>query len=89
MAGSAASALSSAVTTPFDVVKTRIASGTLPPKSPILPSLVRIARQEGMRGLYAGVKSRIVLAALFGGIGFTSFETFKVLLRVEEPKVAV
>jgi hypothetical protein len=81
--GGIASAISSAFATPFDVVKTRIASGTLPPGSPILKSIADIARKEGFRGVFAGLESRLVWGSLFGGLGLTCFETFKRLLEVE------
>lgn len=82
VAGGIASALSSALTTPFDVVKTRIASGMLPPGSPILQAIASIYKQEGLRGVYAGVETRLLWAGLFGGVGFASFEAFKRMLEV-------
>ena len=82
--GGVASALSSAFCTPFDVVKTRIATGTLPPGSPVLKSIVVIGRREGLRGLFAGVESRLLWSGLFGGLGFTCFEYFKHALQISE-----
>ena len=82
--GGVASALSSAFCTPFDVVKTRIAAGMLPPGSPIIKAVVQIGRSEGARGLFAGVESRLLWSALFGGLGFTCFEYFKHALKIPE-----
>ena len=83
LAGSLASAMSSAFTTPFDVIKTRIATGVIPQSEPILKIMFNIAKQEGMSGMYAGAQSRIIWSALFGGIGFTTFEYCKNLLTVD------
>jgi len=82
VAGAIASVFSSASTTPFDVVKTRLATGLLPPGSPVMGSIVKIAQKEGLRGIYAGVQARILWSALFGGIGFTCLEHSKQLLLV-------
>eukprot|EP01036_Dinobryon_divergens_P030552 gene30552-39814_t len=67
-AGALSSAISSAATTPFDVVKTRISTGIIPPGSPVFSAIIRIAKTEGLTGLYAGVLPRILWSALFGGI---------------------
>lgn len=80
IAGSSASMLSSALTTPFDVIKTRLATGAIRPGTPILQALVNIGKKEGVFGLYAGVQERVLWSSLFGGIGFTAFEKCKELL---------
>jgi hypothetical protein len=87
VAGATASTMSSLLTTPIDVVKTRLATGLLPAGSPVIASIVQIARNEGVIGLYAGVGERLLWSALFGGIGFTCFERSKRLLGI--PEVAV
>jgi hypothetical protein len=38
----------------------------------------------GFKGLYRGVTARILWSGLFGGIGFTCFETMKTILKVPE-----
>lgn len=71
------------------MVKTRIATGMIPPGTS-LPAAVRlIYAREGRNGLFAGVSSRIVGSSLFGGIGFASFEAFKTLLGYHDLKQTV
>jgi hypothetical protein len=77
LVGGVASALSSACTTPIDVVKTRLATGMLPSGTKVLPAIATIARQEGARGLFSGVQERALWSALFGGVGLTCFESCK------------
>lgn len=84
VSGTLSSSLASFLTTPFDVVKTRIATGVLPRGSKVFPSLVLIAKKEGFSGLFAGVQARLIWSGLFGGIGFTCFEKCKELLGVTE-----
>eukprot|EP00607_Mallomonas_marina_P007798 CAMPEP_0182418888 /NCGR_PEP_ID=MMETSP1167-20130531/3265_1 /TAXON_ID=2988 /ORGANISM="Mallomonas Sp, Strain CCMP3275" /LENGTH=200 /DNA_ID=CAMNT_0024593349 /DNA_START=510 /DNA_END=1109 /DNA_ORIENTATION=- len=62
LAGAIASATSSALMTPFDVVKTRIATGVIKVDShtSVLHSIVDILRKEGFIGMYSGVQARIV-----------------------------
>ena len=87
IAGATASAFASAACTPLDVVKTRISTGRIVAGTPLIQSLRDIARDEGIHNLYAGVNSRILGSALFGGIGFTSFEFFKEALRVNDDSI--
>jgi solute carrier family 25 S-adenosylmethionine transporter 26 len=63
-----------------DVVKTRIATGMIPPGTSLPAAVCLIYAREGLNGLFAGVSSRIVGSTLFGGVGFASFEAFKILL---------
>ena len=84
IAGATASAFASAACTPLDVVKTRISTGRIAAGTPLIQCLRDIARDEGVHNLYAGVNSRLLGSALFGGIGFTSFEFFKQALHVND-----
>ena len=79
LVGGAASALSSACTTPIDVVKTRLATGTLPKGTKVSAAIAQIAKKEGVKGLYSGVQERALWSALFGGVGLTCFERCKTL----------
>lgn len=84
--GSAAGAVSAAVTTPLDVVKTRMmtqAAGTVPYKG-VMDGLSRIAREEGVAALTAGMVPRVVWIALGGAIFFGGYELTKMHLT---PKV--
>jgi len=84
--GSAAGAVSAAVTTPLDVVKTRMMTqkaGTVPYKG-VVDGLTRIAREEGVAALAAGMLPRVVWIALGGAIFFGGYEVTKAHLT---PKV--
>jgi len=59
LAGSTASALSAACSTPFDVVKTRVSLGTISPNVPVIHALGDILKNEGLRGLYAGTTTTL------------------------------
>lgn len=76
-AGSAAGAISSACTTPMDVLKTRFATGKIKAGTGILSALGDIMRQDGVAGLFVGIRPRVVWSALFAAIGFTSYEICK------------
>lgn len=80
LAGAIASGLASVATTPLDVVKTRLATGMIPAGTSVFRAIGNIAREEGLMGLYAGAELRIFSSALFGGVGFSTFEIFKTLL---------
>jgi solute carrier family 25 S-adenosylmethionine transporter 26 len=82
VAGSLAGALSSALTTPFDVLKTRFGTATsarIASRS-LVALATHIIRQEGVGGLFRGVGTRALWAALFSAIGFTTYEWCKSLL---------
>jgi solute carrier family 25 S-adenosylmethionine transporter 26 len=81
VAGSMASSLSSICTTPLDVVKTRLATGEIPAGTPILQCLQAVA-QRGE--LFAGLQERLLLSALFGGVGLSAFEHFKQRLGIRD-----
>lgn len=85
MAGGCASCFSSALTTPFDVVKTRLSTGMLPPGSPVFLSILQIAQKEGVGAIYAGTLPRIMWSALYGGIGLFCFESIKTTLIPPHP----
>lgn len=85
VAGAFAGAISSAMTTPLDVVKTRMAVNACPPGGHVLTCLVDVAQREGVPGLYAGLGFRVLYSALFTAVGFTSFEAAKVLMGVADP----
>jgi len=84
VAGALAGALSSAATTPLDVIKTRMAINACPPGRDVLGCLLDVAQKEGVPGLYAGVRFRVMYSALFTAVGFSSFEASKALLGVGE-----
>ncbi|EGD79087.1 hypothetical protein PTSG_02054 [Salpingoeca rosetta] len=70
--GSIAGGISAAVTTPLDVVKTRI---ILQQNTDNVPrALVHIYQREGIKALFAGVLPRTAFIALGGAIFFGAFE---------------
>ena len=77
VAGAVASAFSSIISNPIDVIKTRINTGILPPGSPIFFSIANIYKNEGVRGLFSGLNARLISASIFGGTGFFVFEWMK------------
>ncbi len=83
LAGALAGAIASGITTPMDVVKTRLSTGALASGTRVLPALRHIAVSEGVRGLYAGVRPRMVWSALSTGVGFGSYELCKALLAAD------
>ena len=40
---------------------------------------------DGIGGLFAGVQARVLMSALFGGVGFATFEACKKRLGVVSP----
>jgi solute carrier family 25 S-adenosylmethionine transporter 26 len=83
-AGSLASSVSTALTTPIDVIKTRMAVESIPSGTNFITAFKLIAKREGLRSLFTGVKARIVWSSLYGGIGLFCFEQCKKLLQVED-----
>ncbi|KAI0566551.1 mitochondrial carrier [Gracilaria domingensis] len=77
VAGSVAGVTSSACTTPMDVLKTRFATGAIKPGTAIVPAIREVVRRDGVPGLFVGIRPRIVWAALFAAIGFSSYEVCK------------
>ena len=82
--GAIASALSSTLTTPLDVVKTRLATGRIAAGTPILASLRAIAKADGVSGLFVGLQERVLLSGLFGGVGLAAFERAKAFLERDD-----
>ena len=68
--GSIAGATAAALTTPFDVVKTRIMLGQSEARLGVFAILQSIAREEGVGGLYKGVGPRVTWISLGGFIFF-------------------
>lgn len=87
VAGGLASAFSSILTTPFDVIKTQLATGVVPPGTPVFTAMKNIIAVDGMGGLFAGVQARVLMSALFGGVGFATFEACKKRLGVVPAEV--
>ncbi|KAK4536763.1 hypothetical protein CDCA_CDCA09G2788 [Cyanidium caldarium] len=88
LAGSMAGALSSALTTPLDVVKTKFSTATSARLSSlsVLGMLRHVLQQEGPAGLFRGVSARAFWAGAFSAIGFGTYEFCKSLLLRDGPR---
>ena len=88
VAGLAAGACSSAIMTPLDVIKTRLATHTIPGNvNTVFGAARAIFVENGINGLYAGVGARIMWSGMFSAIGFGTFETCKRYLFVPNPRI--
>ncbi|KAG5366810.1 Mitochondrial carrier protein [Yarrowia sp. B02] len=81
IAGSAAGALASIITQPFDVGKTRrqIASCESAGQMSMIPLLTKMVREEGLGSLYVGAVPRILKVAPSCAIMISSYEVGKQL----------
>jgi solute carrier family 25 S-adenosylmethionine transporter 26 len=87
VAGAAATAVAQLVTTPLDVIRNRVMAGQKKTaevegsegeaNESYLESLVTLAREEGVLGLFAGTIPRVGKALLSGAIQFATYEETK------------
>ena len=80
VAGAASTAIAQLVTTPLDVVRNRVMAGEEPENeksSSYIDSLVKLAQEEGVEGLFAGAGPRVGKAILSGAIQFATYEETK------------
>ena len=85
-------AISQLITTPLDVIRNRLMTGTdvvnrnsdnsggtekLVSKSNYIQSLITLGREEGIPGLFAGATPRVAKAFLSGAIQFATYEETK------------
>ena len=82
LCGSVAGGIAAGLTTPLDVVKTRLMTqtggkGAAGNYQGLLDCLVRVAKEEGVGALYRGLVPRVVNIALGGAIFFGAYEAFK------------
>eukprot|EP00850_Spirogloea_muscicola_P010177 SM000059S18654 [mRNA] locus=s59:166511:171209:- [translate_table: standard] len=83
--GGAAGSTAAFVTTPFDVIKTRLQAqvpGTLLQYNGVRHALSRIVAEEGVAGLYRGVLPRLFIYVSQGAIFFASYEALRHLLAL-------
>lgn len=95
LAGGTAGGLAAAVTTPLDVVKTRLqlagvhAAATSssrhdPPRaSALVPTLRQMVREEGLHSLLRGIQPRVLFHVPSAAICWGTYETFKRLLALD------
>jgi solute carrier family 25 S-adenosylmethionine transporter 26 len=76
--GALSTAVSQCITTPLDVVRNRImvdgSSTNATKQSSYIDTLVKLAQNEGMGGLFAGVGPKVAKAFLSGAIQFAAYE---------------
>lgn len=80
--GSVAGGVAAAITTPLDVVKTRIMTQAAndPRYLGIVHGLRKIAREEGVRALYSGIAPRVVWISVGGAVFFGAYEATRAAL---------
>lgn len=86
IAGTLGGTLATTVNTPFDVVKTRIQSfipsaGVMPEYRWAVPGVLKIAREEGIRGLYRGYVPKVLRLGPGGGILLVVFDAVTSILQ--------
>ncbi|KAF8646836.1 hypothetical protein HU200_065639 [Digitaria exilis] len=76
LCGALAGAISAALTTPLDVVKTRLMTrvGTQGSRT-VLGTMKEVVAEEGLVGLSRGIGPRVLHSACFAAIGYCAFET--------------
>ena len=81
LCGSIAGGLGSFVTTPMDVVKTRMMTGKQ--FSSVGEAFYRILKEEGVRNFFIGVGPRLMHKIPANGLFFLCYEAFRTFLQVE------
>ncbi|VVA29084.1 PREDICTED: S-adenosylmethionine [Prunus dulcis] len=76
--GALAGAISASMTTPLDVVKTRLMTGAA--KSGVSGTVKQILTEEGWVGLTRGVGPRVLHSACFSALGYFAFETARLAI---------
>ncbi|TKW19023.1 hypothetical protein SEVIR_5G470600v4 [Setaria viridis] len=81
LCGALAGAISAALTTPLDVVKTRLMTrvGTEGSRT-VLGTMRGVVAEEGLVGLYRGIGPRVLHSACFAAIGYCAFETARLAI---------
>lgn len=82
--GAVAGGTSAAITTPLDVVKTRIMlaeKGTHLAKGSIRSTMEHILREEGIRGLFSGIAPRVLWISIGGSIFLGIYEKMRIALN--------
>jgi len=81
--GAVAGATTAVATTPLDVIKTRfMLAGASSKYTGILNAFATIAKEEGVKGLFAGVGPRVMWISIGGMIFFTTMEEVRKAFQV-------
>jgi len=83
--GSMAGGITAAVTTPLDVVKTRLMTAAPGQYSGFLNCVASVTAEEGLAVLFQGVVPRVVMISIGGAVFFGAYETTKKLLDKQFP----
>lgn len=86
LCGSVAGGIAACLTTPLDVVKTRLMTQSPGQYSGIASCLQTIVKEEGAGALFAGVVPRMSSIAFGGAIFFGAYETAKAVISTEFQK---
>ncbi|RLN23035.1 protein MITOFERRINLIKE 1, chloroplastic [Panicum miliaceum] len=81
LCGALAGAISAALTTPLDVVKTRLMTrvGTQGSRT-VLGTMREVVAEEGLMGLSRGIGPRVLHSACFAALGYCAFETARLAI---------
>ncbi|KAL8531216.1 hypothetical protein ACS0TY_008008 [Phlomoides rotata] len=74
--GACATVASDAVLTPMDMVKQRLQLGSSPYKG-VWDCVMRVLREEGVRGFYASYRTTVLMNAPFTAVHFATYEAAK------------
>ena len=86
LCGSVAGGIAAGLTTPLDVVKTRLMTQSPGQYSSIWSCLTAIVREEGTGALFAGAVPRMTSIAFGGAIFFGAYEIAKAVITTEMEK---
>lgn len=81
IAGSVASGFSQVLSTPLDVVRNRAMAKPSSEGGNFVESLIRLGREEGLEGLFAGTLPSVGKAVVSGAIQFATYEHTKHLVN--------
>lgn len=85
--GAVAGGIAAGLTTPLDVIKTRIMLAEAGTKNTSIPKLVRsIYKERGVKGLFAGFVPRVLWITLGGAIFFGFYDLTTRFLRKDDVK---
>lgn len=81
LCGALAGAISAALTTPLDVVKTRLMTrvGTEGSRT-VVGTMREVVAEEGLMGLSRGIGPRVLHSACFAALGYCAFETARLAI---------
>ena len=85
--GSMAGGFGAFVTTPMDLIKTRMMKGD--EYSNIFNAITRISKEEGLTAFMTGMTPRLMQKIPANGLFFLCYESFKSLLGVREEKLSI